>query len=126
MLGAPLEEIRATHQEAKRALIERLRSSARVDLDERVFTIGFARRATSYKRADLLFQDLDRLRRIAQTVGPFQVVMGGKAHPKDEGGKELIRTIFQAMAALKGAVRVAYVENYEVVEKTCAASQPRS
>lgn len=76
--------------------------------------MGFARRATAYKRADLLFSDLERLKSIAARVGPLQIIYGGKAHPQDEPGKNQIRHIFQAMAALKGAVGGVYVENYDM------------
>lgn len=114
VMKTPLDRIRATHLEAKRALIDRLGAQARADFDETVFTIGFARRATAYKRADLVFHDLDRLRWIARNSGPFQIVMGGKAHPRDEGGKELIRRIYEAARALDPLIRVVYVENYDV------------
>ena len=59
-------------------------------------TIGFASRATPYKRADLIFSDVPRLAQIAKSVGKLQIVFGGKAHPNDGGGKELIRRIFVA------------------------------
>lgn len=62
-----------------------------VGMDEHVLTIGFARRATTYKRGDLLFQDIERLRRISNEIGKIQVIFGGKAHPRDHGGKELIK-----------------------------------
>jgi starch phosphorylase len=84
------------------------------ELDPNVMTIGFARRATPYKRADLIFSDLDRLRTIAKNVGKIQIVFGGKAHPHDGGGKELIRRIFGARELLGDLVKVVYVENYEM------------
>lgn len=114
VMKIPLDRIRATHLDAKRALIDRLRAQARTDFDETVFTIGFARRATAYKRADLVFHDLDRLRWIARDSGPFQIVMGGKAHPRDEGGKDLIRRIYEAARALDPLIRVVYVEDYDI------------
>jgi starch phosphorylase len=61
-----------------------------------------------------LFSDLDRLRDIARRVGPLQVIYGGKAHPRDEGGKALVRRIFEASAQLGDAVRVVYIENYDM------------
>jgi starch phosphorylase len=54
-----------------------------VTLDPKVMTIGFARRSTPYKRADLIFTDLDRLREMTHRVGPLQIVYAGKAHPHD-------------------------------------------
>jgi starch phosphorylase len=106
-------EIGATHQSAKRTLLAALSEKTRARLSEKVLTIGFARRAAPYKRMDLLFSQLDRLRRIAAQVGPLQIVYGGKAHPKDEGGKASIRAVFAAAAALRGTVEVVYVENYD-------------
>jgi len=83
-------------------------------LDDAVFTLGFARRATAYKRGDLLFTDLERLKNIARQVGPLQLIYAGKAHPRDEGGKAIIRRIFEAAAALANDVRVVYLENYDM------------
>ena len=109
-----LREIQDAHGQAKRDLLQAIEQRQGVRLDPTAFTIGFARRATTYKRADLLFSDLERLKRIASNVGPIQVVYGGKAHPHDEGGKALIRRIFQAAASLGDAVRVVYVEEYDM------------
>src|SRR5205823_14902690 len=110
----PLAEIRAAHVEAKHAMIAAVAARTGVVLDPKVFTIGFARRATPYKRADLVFTDLDRLAGMASSVGPLQIVFGGKAHPHDGGGKDLIRRIHKAAEALKGRVSVVYLENYEM------------
>jgi starch phosphorylase len=112
-VSIPLEEIREAHRVAKGEMLSELRRRTGVQLDPAVLTVGFARRATEYKRTDLLFRDLDRLRRIAQS-GPLQVVCAGKAHPRDEGGKELIRRIFGAAARLRGSVPVVYVEEYDM------------
>jgi starch phosphorylase len=112
-VGIPLKEIRAAHAAAKKEMIAAVAERTGVTLDPKVFTIGFARRATPYKRADLVFTDVDRLAEIAANVGPLQVVFGGKAHPNDAGGKELIRRIHAAAERLAGRVTVVYVENYE-------------
>ncbi len=111
-VGIPLEEIRAAHAEAKGALLNEVNRQTGAQLDESVFTLGFARRASTYKRADLLFQNLERLRWIARQVGPLQVIYGGKAHPRDEGGKALIRRVMESAAAVADTVRVVYVEDY--------------
>jgi starch phosphorylase len=113
-VGIPLQEIRDAHAASKQAMIEEIARRTGVQLDPGVMTIGFARRATPYKRADLIFSDLDRLAQIARTVGKIQIVYGGKAHPHDGGGKELIRRIHTARDRLGDAVRVVYVENYEM------------
>lgn len=113
-IGIPLHEIRDAHVNAKKVLISEVAKNMGVELDLNLLTLGFARRATAYKRADLLFSDLDRLRSIAKNVGPFQVLYSGKAHPQDEQGKEEIRRVFNAMEQLKGLVRCVYVENYDM------------
>jgi starch phosphorylase len=113
-IGLPLAEIRSAHIEAKKDFIAELAQRTGVELDANVFTIGFARRATPYKRADLMFTDPSRLAQLAETVGPMQIVFGGKAHPHDGGGKDLIRRIHKAAEELKGRVNVVYVENYEM------------
>lgn len=113
-VGIPLGEIRQAHTQAKRDLLQQVRWLTGAQLDEKVFTLGFARRATGYKRADLLFTDLDRLKTLSRHVGPLQLVYAGKAHPRDEGGKAIIRRIFEAAAALANDVRVVYLENYDM------------
>ena len=113
-VGIPLEDIRAAHARAKDALLQEVARRTGTKLDPSVLTIGFARRATPYKRADLVFTDVARLRAIAKNVGALQIVFAGKAHPRDEGGKELIRHIFRAAHDLDGALRVVYLENYEM------------
>ena len=110
----PLDEVREAHARAKRELIHDIVQRTGVQLDPSVFTIGFARRATPYKRADLLFSDLDRLRAIVRHTGPVQVVYGGKAHPRDGNGREIIKRIFEASHQLGAAVRVIYLENYDL------------
>ena len=111
-LNIPDKEVWQAHLEAKRELLARLNRETNAGLDADVFTIGFGRRAAAYKRADLVFEDLDRLRSIAGSAGPFQLVFAGKAHPMDRGGKEIIRRIFSIRAELGESVRVVYLENY--------------
>jgi starch phosphorylase len=113
-VGIPLQEIRAAHAEAKKEMIAAIAERSGVTLDPKVFTLGFARRATPYKRADLLFSDPKRLAQMAAAVGPMQVVFGGKAHPNDSGGKDLIRRIHHAAREVSDIVTVVYVENYEM------------
>ena len=82
-------------------------------LDPEVLTLGFARRAATYKSGDLLFADLDRLARDRSRAGRLQIVYAGKAHPRDEGGKELIRRVFEAKQHLGSEVQVVYLEEYD-------------
>src|SRR5438046_3457575 len=113
-VGIPVAEIRQAHRQAKQALLQQVRWRTGSQLDEKVFTVGFARRATAYKRADLLFSDLERLKQIAREAGPLQLVYAGKAHPRDQAGKAIIRRIFEAAAALANYVRVVYLENHDM------------
>lgn len=113
-LNIPKNELRAAHAESKRALLEEVRERTGVLLAAEVLTLGFARRATRYKRADLVFSDLDRLRRLARGVGPLQFVFAGSAHPRDEEGKRLIERVFEAKEALKGNLEVVYLEGYDM------------
>ncbi|MBM4463615.1 MAG: alpha-glucan family phosphorylase [Chloroflexi bacterium] len=114
VIRIPLEEIQRAHAQAKQELLTEVERRTGVRLDPAVLTIGFARRVTSYKRADFLFHDLERLKRIASHVGPLQVVYAGKAHPRDDAGKALIRRVFQSADALKGIVPVVYLEDYDI------------
>ena len=102
------------HGQAKARLVEGIAAHTGVHLNPGVFTIGFARRATGYKRAAMLLSDLDRLRRIAVEVGPLQVVYAGKAHPRDTQGQDVIRQIFAAAESLRGTVPVVYVQDYDM------------
>ncbi len=113
-VSIPLEEIREAHAESKRVLLAEVERRTGEALDPRTITIGFARRATPYKRGDLIFSDVDRLLAMARNVGPLQIIFGGKAHPHDGGGKELIRRIYSARERLGDLVKVVYLENYEM------------
>jgi len=113
-LGLPPEEVWAAHLLSKHNLLEAVRKKSGLKLDPEAFTIGFARRATGYKRADLILRDLDRLRQIAKNVGAFQIVYAGKAHPRDAGGKEIIKKIFKAKKALKKAVTIVFLDDYDL------------
>jgi starch phosphorylase len=114
VIGIPLGEVQAAHADAKRALLAEVERRRGARLDPAALTLGFARRATAYKRADLFFTDLDRLRRFSRVVGPLQVLYAGKAHPRDEGGKAMVRRVFEAGAALEDAVRVVYLPDYDM------------
>jgi starch phosphorylase len=108
----PDEELWAAHMEAKRKLIDYVNSLNNAGMDYDTLTIGFARRATAYKRADLLFSDTERLERIGS--GKIQVIYAGKAHPKDEKGKELIARIVEYSRKLKGKINISFIQNYNM------------
>ena len=113
-ISIPIPSIQHAHGQAKAELFEEISKSFGVQLDPKLLTLGFARRASTYKRADLLFQDSERLRRIAREIGPIQLVYGGKAHPHDEGGKNLIRRVVGGASALSDVIKTVYVENYDM------------
>jgi starch phosphorylase len=110
----PCNEIWSAHQEAKQALVDYVNRETNAGFDRDHFTLGFARRATAYKRAMLVFRDLERLRKLSKERGPIQMVFAGKAHPSDQPGKELIREVFAARDALRGAISVAWLPNHDM------------
>lgn len=108
----PDSELWDAHMEAKKALLGLVKAETGVEMSQDVLTIGFARRATAYKRADLLFSDIERLEKIAN--GKIQVVYAGKAHPKDDAGKWMIERIFVIKERLRDSIEIAYIENYNM------------
>ena len=113
-LKIPRRDIQAAHLEAKRTLFGRIRHDSAKHMSDEVFTIGFARRATPYKRAGLLLTDTTRLRRLAREVGRIQIVYAGKAHPQDEAGKQLIRQVVAGLGALDSDITSVYLEDYDM------------
>ena len=109
----PDGELRQAHAEAKAALLERVRAAGGPALDPALPLLGFARRMTPYKRPDLLFSDLERLKAIARRH-PFQVVLAGKAHPRDGGGKQLIERLHGWARELQGALPVVFLAGYDL------------
>jgi starch phosphorylase len=132
VVDIPDEEFWKVHQILKRKLLTFVRERARsrwsgdrVDarqviamgtlLDPDALTIGFARRFTGYKRASLIFHDLERIRKILLDLWkPVQIVFAGKAHPADDYGKHLIHEIYSIAADNGFAGHVAFIENYEI------------
>ena len=110
----PLDEIWKSHSEAKQELLAEVERRTGICLDAKVMTIGFARRAAEYKRSDLLFHDLERLKLIVQRGWQLQIIYAGKAHPRDEASKTLIRKVFMAANALENCIPVVYLEEYDV------------
>ena len=100
------------HQERKQYLLGYANSQVSKALDKDTLTIGFARRAATYKRAQLLFHDMDRLESLG--AKKIQVIFSGKAHPKDHEGKEIIRQIVSKSKAMFGKVKIIYLENYNM------------
>ena len=113
-VGIPNSEIQAAHDIAKARLFEEVTRRTSMSFDPAVLTIGFARRATLYKRADLIFADLDRLREIAKRTGELQFIFSGKAHPKDGPGKDMIRRVVSVAKQLHPHIRIVYLDNYDL------------
>ena len=110
---APDEEVWNAHEAARSRLREEVRRCTGVALDPALPVIGFARRMTGYKRPDLLFTDLERLRSIHGNQ-PFHVVIAGKAHPRDTEGKALIKQIHDHIRELDGAPQCVFLPDYDL------------
>ncbi|HZC24727.1 MAG TPA: alpha-glucan family phosphorylase [Candidatus Binatia bacterium] len=113
-LTIPNEKVWEAHAEAKAGLLDFIKHRTGLCLGQDVLTVGFARRMTPYKRADLIFSNVERLLEIAKEAGPLQFVFAGKAHPRDEGGKQLIERIFSIAQQLGESTPVVYLDNYDL------------
>lgn len=102
----------AAHRARKQELLTYANSETHRGFAPELLTIGFARRAAAYKRASLLFRDLQRLIEICE--GRVQFLFAGKAHPKDEAGHRIIQAVIKASHSLGEKVRVGYVSNYDM------------
>ena len=112
-IDLPVREILAAHARAKDDLLGEVASRTGIVLNRNVLTLGFARRAATYKRATLMFTDPDRLLKIAEDAGGLQILYAGKAHPQDEPGKALVRKVVEDAARLSNhLLRIVYLENY--------------
>jgi len=110
----PVGEIISAHARAKETLLAEVAARTGLVLNPKVLTLGFARRAATYKRADLLFSEPERLLEIAQAAGGLQILYAGKAHPQDEPGKALIHSVIEKAQKYSGVdLRVVYLENYD-------------
>ncbi|MEK7773455.1 MAG: alpha-glucan family phosphorylase [Deltaproteobacteria bacterium] len=108
----PDAELWDAHMEAKKKLIDHVNGLTGAGMNYDTLTLGFARRATAYKRANLLFWDAGRLSRIGK--GKLQIIYAGKAHPRDGDGKRNIEEIFRRAEELKADIKIVYLENYNM------------
>jgi starch phosphorylase len=108
----PDDEIWENHCGAKAFFFQYIKEQTGKVLDPELLTIGFARRAATYKRGDLIFYDIDRL--LEMGSGKLQFVFGGKAHPKDNEGKKVIQRIIQQADKMSGKIDLVYLENYNM------------
>ncbi|ODS34904.1 alpha-glucan phosphorylase [Candidatus Altiarchaeales archaeon WOR_SM1_SCG] len=109
----PKHEIWEAHIEAKKKLIDYVNENNGTKFDPGVFTIGFARRVTGYKRFDFIFSDIYRLLNIARNVGKIQIVFAGKAHFRDGHGRDMIKKMFDHFQQVKPNIKAVFLENYD-------------
>jgi len=109
----PDEEIWQAHREAKKVLINYVNKTTNIGMGNETLTIGFARRATGYKRASLIFSDIEKLKKV-NSKGKIQLVFAGKAHPRDEPGKKIIQEILGQSERLGNEIKIAYLEDYNM------------
>lgn len=113
-LDLSVEDVMEAHLQAKRQLLAEVERRTGTRLDPAAMTIGFARRAATYKRADFVFTNIESLRGISRSVGRLQFVYAGKAHPHDEPAKDLIKRVFAARDSLQDDVPVVYLEEHDM------------
>ncbi len=106
-------EIDQAHQAAREALVRTVRDRTGFELAPDRPIIGFARRMTAYKRPLLLFSQLDRLRATAQEF-PFQIVVAGKAHPRDDAGKQAIHRLHQLANEIRNEIPMVFVPDHDM------------
>jgi glycogen phosphorylase len=110
----PENEIAEAHLEGKRALIAAVKERTGLGLRPEIFTIGFGRRAATYKRCELLFTDPGRLLRAARELGGLQILLSGKAHPADHPAKAKIRQVTELTRHLSAdELKIIYLEDYD-------------
>ncbi len=109
----PDEDLWEAHLKAKQNLLDFVQTCSGVQMDIDALTLGFARRATEYKRATMIFSDLEKLKEV-KNQDKIQLIFAGKAHPKDSMGKSLIKDIYEFIDRLKGEIEIVYLENYNM------------
>jgi glycogen phosphorylase len=113
----PSEDLRGAHAEAKRALVSFVKERGGVGFEEDALVITVAKRFTSYKRNGMVLGDTDSLGRIASKSGKIQIIVAGKAHPRDDVAKGMLAEAIQKASRVNesvGNVRVAVLENYDI------------
>lgn len=108
----PDEELWSAHMDAKKKLIDFVNEKTGVGMDYETLTIGFARRATAYKRATLIYSDIERLKKIGHKK--IQIIFAGKAHPRDGHGKQNIEEIVSKSRQLAGSIKAVYLPGYDM------------
>ncbi|MGE0793097.1 MAG: alpha-glucan family phosphorylase [Candidatus Woesearchaeota archaeon] len=118
----PLNQLKEVHQRCKEDLFQYIKEKTNIELNPEIFTIGFARRSTAYKRPELLFKDFERLKFISNTKGRIQIIFSGKAHPRDIEGKHIIQHIANMTKNSNENLKIVFLENYnlEIAKKLVA------
>lgn len=109
----PDDQVWNAHMEAKKELIDLINSHTQTEMSYDALTFGFARRATPYKRATLLFRDLEKLMKIGRR-NPIQFIFAGKSHPKDYSGKTIIEDICRYARDLRDSIKIGYFADYGI------------
>jgi len=129
--AVPAEELWAVRSEQRASLVDYVRDRSQLDriargepreqveaaarsLDPGVITIGFARRLATYKRLNLLLHDLHRSLALVRGERPLQLLIAGKAHPRDDDGKRLVQQLFGARHEEGAAGRIVFMEDYDM------------
>lgn len=113
-MDIPEGEIAEAHLEGKRALIGAVKDRTGLELRPEIFTIGFARRAATYKRCELLFTDPARLLRAARELGGLQIILSGKAHPADHPAKAKMQQVIELARQIRSdELKIVYLEDYD-------------
>jgi len=112
----PTKEILLARQKTKKKLIDYVNNISKSKLKEDVFTIGYARRFTAYKRPEFLLKNISQLIRINQEIGKIQIIYSGKAHRSDKNGKRMIKDIMDFKKKLKGKIELVFIEDYDLTK----------
>jgi starch phosphorylase len=111
--GISDEDVWGAHEEGKKVLIDYVNKVKNAGMNYDDLTLGFARRATGYKRTDLLFSDIEKLKKV-NNKGRIQLIFSGKAHPRDDSGRKLIEQIIGYAQDLKNEIKIVYLSNYDM------------
>ena len=114
VLTIDTDKIWEAHKKNKNRLFEYIKKETGKELNPEIFTIGFARRFAAYKRPTLLFESMDKLIEINDTVGKIQIIYAGKAHPNDTVGKRRIQDIYKIMKDYQDRIQIVFLENYDM------------
>lgn len=114
VMAAPNSKVFEAHQKAKSLFINYINKKQDANFNADTFTIGFARRATGYKRSHLLFKDVERLKKISEEKGGLQIVYAGKSHPNDTEGKEHMKRVLETGYNLPGDIKFVYLSEYDM------------